>query len=344
MKYIWKIFFAFFLVLIVSGCNSFFDSFKANANEINLYSARKEHLIKPLTDNFTKSTGIKVNIITAKAAQLHQRLVREGSSSEADVLLTLDAGYLWKASNDNLFQEINSDFLNSRIKSKYKDPNNKWFGLSLRARIVVYSTDRVKTNELIGYKHLANPIFKNRILIRSSSNIYNQSLIAHMISIYGITEAENWAAGMVNNFARDPAGGDRDQIKAVVAGEGDIALVNSYYIAKMLNSDSKDLFNSLSIYFPNDEEMGTHLNISGAGLLKNAPNAENAIKFIEFLASDVGQSIYANSNFEYPVVDNIKIPIILQKLGRYTEDNILTNEYGKLGGEALKMADRVGWK
>ena len=344
MKYISKVFIAFILLLIISGCSSFFDSFESKANEINLYSARKEHLIKPLTDNFTKSTGIKVNIITAKAAQLHQRIVREGNSSEADVLLTVDAGNLWKASNENLLREINSDFLNSRIKSKYKDPNNKWFGLSLRARIIVYSNDRVKKNELIGYKYLADPIFKNRILIRSSSNIYNQSLMAHMISKYGMNEAEKWAAGMVNNFARDPAGGDRDQIKAVAAGEGDIAVVNSYYIAKMLNSDNRDLFDSLSIYFPSDEQMGTHLNISGAGLLKNAPNTENAIKFIEFLASDKAQFIYANSNFEYPVVDNIDIPVILQSFGKYTEDNILTNEYGKLSAEAIKMADRVGWK
>ena len=344
MKYISKIFITLIFLFTVFGCNSLFESFKADANEINLYSARKEHLIKPLTDSFTKSTGIKVNIITAKAAQLHQRIVREGDSSKADVLLTVDAGNLWKASNDNLLQEINSNFLNSRIKSKYKDPNNKWFGLSLRARIIVYSTDRVKKNELIGYKYLANPIFKNRILIRSSSNIYNQSLIAHMISKYGINEAEKWAAGMVNNFARNPAGGDRDQIKAVAAGEGDIAVVNSYYIAKMLNSDNKDLFNSLSIYFPSDDDMGTHLNISGAALLKNAPNAENAIKFIEFLVSDKAQSIYSNSNFEYPVVENIEISDILQSFGIYTEDNILTSEYGKLGAEAIKIADRVGWK
>tara|TARA_B100000686_G_scaffold355182_1_gene470752 strand:+ start:4122 stop:5300 length:1179 start_codon:yes stop_codon:yes gene_type:complete len=344
MKYISKIFITLIFLFTVFGCNSLFESFKADANEINLYSARKEHLIKPLTDSFTESTGIKVNIITAKAAQLHQRIVREGDSSKADVLLTVDAGNLWKASNDNLLQEINSNFLNSRIKSKYKDPNNKWFGLSLRARIIVYSTDRVKKNELIGYKYLANPIFKNRILIRSSSNIYNQSLIAHMISKYGINEAEKWAAGMVNNFARNPAGGDRDQIKAVAAGEGDIAVVNSYYIAKMLNSDNKDLFNSLSIYFPSDDDMGTHLNISGAALLKNAPNAENAIKFIEFLVSDKAQSIYSNSNFEYPVVENIEISDILQSFGIYTEDNILTSEYGKLGAEAIKIADRVGWK
>ena len=252
MNYISKIFIILIFLLTVLGCNSFFDSFKADADEINLYSARKEHLIRPLTDSFTEHTGIKVNIITAKAAQLHQRIMREGDNSKADVLLTVDAGNLWKASNDNLLQEINSDLLNARIKPKYKDPDNKWFGLSLRARIIVYSNERVKKNELIGYMYLADPIFKNRILIRSSSNIYNQSLIAHMISKYGINEAERWASGIVNNFARDPAGGDRDQIKAVAAGEGDIAIVNSYYIAKMLNSDSKDLFNSLSIYFPSD--------------------------------------------------------------------------------------------
>jgi len=319
-------------------------SFKAISEEVNLYSARKEHLIKPLTDNFTEKTGIKVNIITAKAPQLHQRIIREGKNSQADVLLTTDAGNLWKASSENLFQEINSNFLLSRIPKKYRDINNEWFGLSLRARIIVYSLERVSLDELKGYKHLSDPIFRNRILIRSSSNIYNQSLIAHMISKYGVENTELWALGLVKNFSREPAGGDRDQIKGVAAGEGDIAIVNSYYIAKMLNSDNKYLFDNLGIYFPSDETMGVHLNISGAGILKHSPNSNNGIKFIEFLASDEAQLIYANTNYEYPVVNKIKIPVILQGFGNYIEDNILTSEYGRLGSEAIKLADRVGWK
>ena len=330
---------SFFMVLSI-----FIMSFESFSEEINLYSARKEHLIKPLTDIFTINTGIKVNIITAKAAQLHQRILREGKKSQADVLLTVDAGNLWRAKNENLLQQVTSDILNAKVKAKYKDPNNTWYGISLRARIIVYATERVEKNKLLGYRNLSNPIFKDRILIRSSSNIYNQSLIAHMISKYGMEDAEKWAKGLVSNLARDPAGGDRDQIKAVAAGEGDIAIVNSYYIAKMLDSDNKTLFNSLSIYFPNDDIMGTHLNISGAAVLKNAPNVDNAIKFIEFLVSDEAQHIYANSNFEYPVVDGIEIPELLQNFGSYTEDNVLTSEYGKLSSEAIKLADRVGWK
>ena len=344
MNYISKIFIILIFLLTVLGCNSFFDSFKADADEINLYSARKEHLIRPLTDSFTEHTGIKVNIITAKAAQLHQRIMREGDNSKADVLLIVDAGNLWKASNDNLLQEINSDLLNARIKPKYKDPDNKWFGLSLRARIFVYSLDRVSKNELKGYKFLSNPIFKNRILIRSSSNVYNQSLIAHMIAKYGEGDIELWAKDLVNNFARDPAGGDRDQIKAIAAGIGDIAVVNSYYIINMLNSDDKGIFDSLGIYFPNDEDMGTHFNISGAGLLINAPNPDNGKKLIEFLASDQGQEIYSNINFEYPVVDYIEIPDVLKKLGSFKEDSINIYEYGRLSFKAIKLADRVCWK
>lgn len=329
-----------FMIAIVS----IFCIGKCWAEEVNLYSARKEHLIKPLIELFEKDTGIKVNLVTAKSSQLHQRILREGKNSPADVLLTTDAGNLWKASSENFFQSIDSDTLNSRISPKYRDKNNLWFGLSLRARIFVYSLDRVSKNELKGYKFLSNPIFKNRILIRSSSNVYNQSLIAHMIAKYGEVDTEFWAKDLVNNFARDPAGGDRDQIKAIAAGIGDIAVVNSYYIINMLNSDNKGIFDSLGIYFPNDEDMGTHFNISGAGLLINAPNPDNGKKLIEFLASDQGQEIYSNINFEYPVVDYIEIPDVLKKLGSFKEDSINIYEYGRLSFKAIKLADRVGWK
>ena len=321
-----------------------FFSFQTWSDEVNLYSARKEHLIKPLLDVFEKENGIKVNLVTAKAAQLHERIIREGDNSPADVLLTTDAGNLWKANEKKLFQKISSDFLISRIDKKYKDSDNKWFGLSLRARIVVYSLDRVDPSELQGYRYFSNPRFKNRILIRSSSNIYNQSLIAHMIAKYGEVNAEEWAKALVKNFARDPAGGDRDQIKAVAAGEGDIAIVNSYYVIKMLNSDKKDLFKGLGIYFPSDSDMGVHLNISGVGLLVNAPNAENGRKLIEFLASDKAQKIYAFTNFEYPVIQNIEIPESLKYLGNFKGDKINTSEYGRLANKAIKLADRVGWK
>ena len=323
---------------------SLFFFTKGWSDEVNLYSARKEHLIKPLINIFEKETGIKVNLVTAKAAQLYERIVREGKNSPADVLLTTDAGNLWKASKQGLFQKINSDYLTSRIDSKYRDPENKWFGLSLRARIIVYSLDRVDQNELRGYKYLSDPRFKNRILIRSSSNIYNQSLIAHMIAKYGEEVAEEWAEKLVNNFARSPAGGDRDQIKAIAAGEGDIAIVNSYYIIQMLNSDKKKIFNNLGIYFPRDKEMGVHINISGAGLLQNAPNHKNGKQLINFLLSDKAQKIYSFNNFEYPVVKNIEIPKLLKYLGNFKEDDIDTSEYGRLSKRAIKLADRVGWQ
>ena len=329
------------LILIIL---SLFFCIKAWSTEVNLYSARKEHLIKPLINLFEKETGIKVNLVTAKASQLHERIVREGKNSPADVLLTSDAGNLWKASNKGLFQKINSDYLTSRIDSKYRDPGNQWFGLSLRARIIVYSLDRVDQNELKGYKYLSNPRFKNRILIRSSSNIYNQSLIAHMIAKYGEGPTEEWAAKLVNNFARSPAGGDRDQIKAVASGEGDIAIVNSYYVIQMLNNDKKSLFDNLGIYFPSDQEMGVHVNISGAGLLHNAPNAENGKKLINFLVSDKAQKIFSFNNFEYPVVKNIEIPKSLKYLRNFREDNVNTSEYGRLSKRAIKLADRVGWE
>ena len=314
------------------------------SEEVNLYSARKEHLIKPLIELFEKETGITVNLVTAKAAQLHERILREGNNSPADVLLTTDAGNLWKASNVNFFQKINSNILLEKINQKYRDPQNRWFGLSLRARVIVYSLDRVSPNELKGYIYLADPRFKKRLLIRSSSNIYNQSLIAHMIAKYGEKTTEKWAKNLVNNFARDPAGGDRDQIKAVAAGDGDIAIVNSYYIVKMLDSDKKDLFKNLGIYFPSDKDMGVHVTISGAGLLKNAPNSINGSRLIEFLVSDKAQRLYAFTNYEYPVVKNIEVSKNLKYLGNFKEDTIDTSEYGRLANKAIKLADRVGWK
>ena len=312
-------------------------------DELNLYSARKEHLIKPLIELFEKETNIKVNLVTAKAAQLHQRILTESNNSIADVLLTTDAGNLWKADKANFFQSVNSEILNNRIDKKYRDENNKWWGLSLRARIFVYNTKTVKKDELKGYKFLSDPIFKSRILIRSSGNIYNQSLIAHMIEKYGMNSTEIWAKGLVNNFARDPAGGDRDQIKAVAAGVGDIAIVNSYYFAKLISSEKKDNFRNLKVHFPKDEIMGTHLNISGAGVMKNAPNLNSAIRFIEFLSSDKAQKIYSYINYEYPVVNSVGIPDSLKKWGIFYEDNVFSSAYGRHGRLAIQIADRVGW-
>jgi iron(III) transport system substrate-binding protein len=329
-----------FMIVVLS----IFTIGKCWSEEVNLYSARKEHLIKPLMELFEKESGIKVNIVTAKASQLHQRILREGKNSPADVILTSDAGNLWKAAEAKFLQPINSDILINSIESKYRDKNNLWFGLSLRARIIVYSLDRVQENELKGYRFLSDPIFKNRILIRSSSNIYNQSLIAHMIYKYGEENIELWAKGLVNNLARDPAGGDRDQIKAIAAGIGDIAVVNSYYIVNMLNSDKRALFDSLGVYFPKDNEMATHFNISGAGLLVNAPNSDNGKKLIEFLVSEKAQKIYAYTNFEYPIDKAIDIPNELKNLGTYEEDSTNVYEYGELSYKAIRLADRVGWK
>ena len=311
--------------------------------EVNLYSARKEHLIKPIIEIFEKDTNIKVNLVTAKAGQLHQRLLQEGKNSPADILLTTDAGNLWKAEEAGFFKAINSSFLINKINKKYRNENNKWWGLSLRARIVVYNPKKINGKELKGYKNLSNPIFKSRILIRSSGNIYNQSLVAHMIEKYGIESTENWARGLVDNFAREPAGGDRDQIKAILAGEGDIAVVNSYYFAKLLNSENNEIYKDLKVHFPKDDSMGVHLNLSGAGVMQNAPNSENAIKFIEFLASDKVQKIYSYVNFEYPVVSSIGVPNTLKVWGSFYPDDISTSAYGKNNKLAIQIADRVGW-
>jgi len=320
----------------------------AYANEVNVYSARKEALIKPLLDKFEEQTGIEVNLITGKADALIKRLTVEGGSSPADVLITVDAARLERAKDLDLFQPVESDTLTSRIPDKYRDNGNKWFGLSLRSRVIVYSKERVsKAEEIDGYYDLTGEEWKNRICIRSSSNIYNQSLMASIIAHKGVEKAEKWAKGIVNNLARDPKGGDRDQIKAVAAGQCDLAVVNTYYIGGMQNSkkqSEKDAVSKVAVYWPDQDGRGTHMNVSGAGLLNSSKNKDNAIKLIEFLLSDESQKWYAEVNYEYPVVAGIEISPTLKDWGEFKQDDLPLTKLGELNAEAVKIMDRVGWR
>ncbi len=320
----------------------------AAADSVNLYSARKEALIRPILDAFTSSTGIEVRLVTAKGGQLHQRLLSEGRNSPADVLLTVDAGNLWRAAEAGLLQPVDSEHLRASVPAVYRDPEGRWFGLSLRARAVVYATDRVDpealAGELEGYLGLASPVWRDRLAIRSSSNIYNQSLIAAMIANYGESEAEQWARGVVSNLARPPSGGDRDQIRAVAAGEADLAVVNSYYYGAMLQSDEAGLLAKTAIYFPADSRMGTHVNVSGAGVTRHAPNPEAAVRLIEFLASPEAQGLYAELNHEIPTHPDVKPSSITATWSSPRADDLPVVEYGRLNGEAVRLADRAGWQ
>lgn len=317
------------------------------AAEVNVYSARKEVLIKPLLDRFTDETGIDVNLVTGKADTLLKRLEVEGKNTPADILLTVDVARLVRAKEKGLFQVIESDALNKAIPEYYRDDDNQWFGLSLRSRVIVYSPERVKDGELSSYADLADPKWKNRICIRSSSNVYNQSLVAAMIAHDGVEKTELWAKGLVKNFARKPKGGDRDQIKAVAAGVCDVAVVNTYYLAGMLTSSQERevaAAKKVKLFWPDQNGRGAHMNVSGAGVLKPAKHKKEAIQLLEFLVSDESQKWYAETNHEYAIKMNIDSSAILKSWGKYKADNLNLSLLGKYNSDAVLLMDRAGWK
>ncbi len=318
-----------------------------NAAEVNLYSARKEVLIKPLLDRFTEQTGIRVNLVTGKADTLIKRLEVEARNSPADVLLTVDAARLIRAKDLGLLQPVDSPQLLNSIPEQYRDDDNQWFGLSLRSRVIVYAPERVKAAQLSSYEDLANPIWKNRVCVRSSSNVYNQSLVASMIAHHGTEATEQWAKGLVENFARKPKGGDRDQIKAVAAEVCDVALVNTYYLAGMLVSDQESevkAAKAIKLFWPNQTGRGAHMNISGAALLKHARHRDEAQQLLEYLISDSAQQWYADTNFEYPVKAGIESSSVLANWGEFVADKLKLSLLGKYNTEAVMLMDRAGWK
>lgn len=322
-----------------------------HAAEVNVYSARIEDLIKPLLDRFTEATGVKVNLVTSDADALLKRLELEGRNTPADVLITTDVGRLHLAETRGLLQPIESEVLHDAIPAHYRDPDNTWFGLSLRSRIIVYSQERVDTGELSTYEALADEQWQGRICIRSSSNVYNQSLVASLIAHNGEQATQAWANDLVANFARSPQGGDRDQIKAVAAGQCDIAVVNTYYLAGMLASNQEDEVNAamaVGVFWPNqpdtDAPRGAHMNISGAGVTKAAKNRAAAIKLLEFMLSDKAQHWYADKNFEYPVKPGIEANAMLKQWGDFKADDQNLSELGENNAEAVRIMDRAGWK
>ncbi|HAZ79026.1 MAG TPA: Fe(3+) ABC transporter substrate-binding protein [Porticoccaceae bacterium] len=325
----------------------FLGSSKIIADEVNIYSARQESLIKPLLDKFTKDTGTTVNLVTGKGDALLTRLKSEGVNSPADVLLTVDAGRLYRAQQAGVLKPVDSDVLTLNIPSHLRSLDNQWFGLSVRARVIVFAKDRVNPVQLSTYEALSKPQWKGKICVRSSNNIYNQSLVAGMIASKGLAETEGWLKGFVENFARPPAGGDRDQIKAVAAGQCDIAVVNSYYLGRMLSSSDKSqktAANKVSLFWPNQADRGTHINISGAAITKSTKNSKAAERLIAFLAADESQRWYAERNNEFPIRDNIQVSPVLASWGSFVADTVNMTELGQNNAEAIKAMDRAGWK
>lgn len=319
----------------------------AQSAEVNIYSYRKEALIKPQLEAFKKETGISYNLITGKAGGLMQRLKNEGLNSPADLLFTVDAGRLHRAIEMGLLQPIRSKVLERQIPARYRDPEGRWFGLGLRSRAIFYNVDKVKPAELSTYEDLANPKWKNRILIRSSGNIYNQSLLASLIAHHGVRKAEEWARAVTANHARKPQGGDTDQLRALAAGEGDIAVANNYYFARLLASrKAKDrkVVDKIRVFWPNQKGRGAHINVSGAAVTKSSKNKANAIKLLEFLVGDTAQKIYASVGYEYPVRKGIDHGTIVAKMGRFKMDELALDNLGRNNAEAVRIFDRVGWR
>jgi iron(III) transport system substrate-binding protein len=318
-----------------------------NNPEVNLYSHRHYDVDQKLYDQFYIETGIKVNVIKAGADELLERIKNEGPNSPADILLTVDAGRLYKAQSLGLLQPISSAVLTESIPSHLRHPEGYWFGLTKRARVIAYHKDRVDPAELSTYEELTDSKWEGRIAVRSSSNIYNQSLMASIIAAHGKDAAGLWAEKIVSNMFREPRGNDRDQVKSVAAGQADLAIINTYYLGNLLNSaDSEEVSagKQLAFFFTNQKDRGTHINVSGAGVTAYAPNKENAIQLLEFLTSIEAQTIYAQENYEYPVRENVRPSELVASWGLFKEDRINMDLLGQLNVEAVIEFDKAGWK
>lgn len=341
------------LLVAISGCTSSSDSGDSSSDSgdsnkvVSVYSARHYDTDQALYDDFQKQTGIEVKLLESKDNELLERIKNEASNPQADVLITVDAGRLWRAEQSQLLQPVSSTTLDEKIPEHLRHPEGLWYGLTKRVRMLVYNKDKVKPTELSTYEALSEPAWKGRVCIRSSNNIYNQSLLGALIESKGPQETETWAKGLVANLARPPKGGDVDQIKAVAAGQCDVAVVNHYYVARLAQSDNpknKAITEKVGVFFPNQEDRGTHVNISGAGVVADAPNKEHAIAFMEYLASPEAQKIFADANNEYPAAKGVDASSALQEYGEFKSDTVNVSAYGRHNQEATKIADRVGWQ
>ena len=318
-----------------------------NRNAVNLYSSRHYDTDDSLYRNFQDATGIQVNLVEAAADQLIERIKGEGASSPADLLITVDAGRLWRAEQQNLFEPVSSSVLTSAIPDYLRHPDGLWFGLTKRARVIMYNRNAVDPSELSSYEDLVNSKWRGRILVRSSSNIYNQSLVGSIIAAHGKANAEAWARGLVKNFARAPEGNDTAQIRAAAAGLGDLAIANTYYLARLMKSNDRadqEVASRMRVFFPNQSGRGTHVNISGAGVLKTAPNKEAAVQFLEYLVSPEAQRVFAEGNNEYPVVQAAAVDSTVASFGEFKEDTVSASIFGRNNPQAVRVCDRAGWQ
>lgn len=328
-------------LLLTAGCGG-------EAGEVvNVYSHRHYDADQLLFDRFSQLTGIEVRVVTASADELITRLEREGDVSPADILITVDAGRLHRAKELGLLRSVRSPVLSEAIPDHLRDPEGYWFGLTQRARVLVYGLDRVDPQDLSTYEDLADPKWRGQLLVRSSENIYNLSLLASIIAANGSEAAEAWAQGVVSNLARPPQGNDTDQVLDVAAGVGDVAIVNTYYVGRLLHDQdpaARELASQVGIFFPNKGGRGAHVNVSGAGVTAYSPNPENATRLLEFLVSEEAQRVFAETIFEYPVREDVPWASTLQEWGQFQADTLNLRRLGELNSEAVMIFDRAGWR
>lgn len=313
----------------------------AVADEIVVYSARKEHLIKPLFDRYTKATGVEIKYITDKAGPLMQRLKAEGKRTPADMLITVDAGNLWHAAEAGVLAPVQSKVLDANVPANLRDPEGRWYGLSERARTIVYSTERVRPTELSTYEELADPKWKGRLCLRTSKKVYNQSLVATMIATHGEATTEEIVNGWVANLAAAPFSNDTKTMEAVAAGQCDVAIVNTYYFGRLQKQDPNV---PLALFWPNQDGNGVHINVSGAGITTHAKNPQGALKLLEWLSSPEAQADFAGLNAEYPVNPSVEPSPLVKAWGEFKADDLNVNEAGRLQADAIRLMDRAGYR
>ncbi len=331
MKNFCIIFSLFFLVSCANQSN----------NELTIYTSRQPQLLEPILENFYQDTGIKVNLLSGNAQELMERIVAEGKQSKADIFMTVDAGVLWQATDRNIFSKINSFILEDNIPSYLRDPDSQWFGLSKRARTIVYSSDQFSEGDFSSYEDLAHPKWRGKLCLRTSKKVYNRSLMASMIDAYGYDQAKEIVSGWVTNLATEVFSNDTNALKAVSSGQCGVTIVNTYYLARLLDDPKYD---NLQLFWANQSGRGVHVNISGAGVVKTSKNKENAQKLLEYLSSDSAQDFYASANKEYPVLKEADIADSIKDWGSFIEDDINVSKLGSLQKEAVFLAQEVGYK
>ena len=309
--------------------------------ELTVYTSRQPQLIEPIVEQFTNETGIKVNLLSGNAQELMERIDIEGEDSPADIFMTVDAGVLWQAAERDILAKIDSEILNENIPAHLRDSKNEWFGLSKRARTIVFSSDQFKDNDFSTYEDLADPKWKGKLCLRTSKKVYNRSLIASMIDTYGFDKSKEVVSGWVSNLATEVFSNDTNALKAVSSGQCGVTIVNTYYLARLLDDPE---YNNLSLFWANQSDRGVHVNISGAGVVKTSKNKKNAVLFLEYLSSNKAQDFYASANKEYPVLIGAKIDESIENWGSFSEHTINVSKLGSLQKEAVFLAQEVGYK